>query len=93
MDETAEFVPCEPSKDAGSNGLVIGGVVRVGRLEDLKSIRAELARLYREARRREGRYPDALTATRLANVLGNVRALVELQAIEARLDALEAKQQ
>jgi len=48
--------------------LGIGSPVHVGRLEDVKSIRAEVARLYRAARRRAGRYPDALTAQDLAEL-------------------------
>jgi hypothetical protein len=77
-----------PSTD---NRLDVGGVVRVSRLDDLKRIRAESARLYREARRREGRFPDALTAQRLAQVLGTVRTMVELEAFERRIEALERK--
>lgn len=55
------------------------------------SIRAEPGRLYREARRRHGRFPDALVAQRLANVLGGVRDLVALEDIERRLAELEKR--
>ncbi len=79
----------DDGNNTGDSTLAIGTAVRVARLSDLVSIRAELARLYREARRRHGRFPDALVAQRLANVLGGVRDLVELEGIEARLVALE----
>jgi hypothetical protein len=80
------------SEKAGEpKALDIGGLVRVARLNDLKRVRAEISRLYREARKREGRYPDALTAQRLANVLGHVRTSIEIEAIEQRLKALEEK--
>src|SRR5690606_19432125 len=84
MNDTAEFTDENVKEDAS---LPIGAPVRVGRLSDLTSLRAELGRLYREARRREGRFPDALTAQRLANVLASVRTLVELETIERRLAA------
>jgi hypothetical protein len=81
--------------DAGSpaadGALPVGAPVRVARLDDLKAIRGEAGRLYREARRRHGRYPDALTAQRLANVLGNVRTLIEVADLSDRLDAIERK--
>jgi hypothetical protein len=56
-------------------------------------VRAELGRLYREARKREGRYPDALTASRLALVLGSVQKIIELADFERRLEALEKGRQ
>jgi len=67
--------------------------VRVGRLNSLKHARAELGRLYREARRREGRYPTAITAMRLANVLATLRESIVTDELAERLDALEAAQQ
>jgi hypothetical protein len=67
----------------------IGATVRVSRLDDLRHVRAEIGRLYREARQREGRYPDALTAQRLANVLGAVRGAIELEAVVQRINQLE----
>lgn len=78
-------------KPGDDQPLAVGGRVRVARLNDLKRVRGEISRLYREARRREGRYPDALTAQRLANVLGHVRSSIELESIEQRLKALEEK--
>ncbi len=93
-DKAAEFVPEKPNGSTGiaeTDVLAVGSTVRVGRLEDLKSLRAECARLYREARRREGRYPDALTAQRLASVLGSVRGLIELADLEQRLVTIERR--
>lgn len=75
----------------GSAPLAVGAAVRVGRLEELKSVRAEAGRLYREARRREGRFPDALTAQRLASVLGSVRESIETLELEQRIEALEQR--
>ena len=73
------------------NDLPIGAAVRVSKLSTLTCVRAELGRLYREARRREGRYPDALTAQRLANVLGHVRTMIEVELIEQRLAVIEER--
>ena len=72
--------------------LAIGAPVRVSRLDDLLHLRAEISRLYREARRREGRFPDALTAQRLANVLGAVRGAIEMEEVVRRLALLESTQ-
>jgi len=72
--------------------LAVGAPVRVSRLDDLTHVRAELSRLYREARRREGRFPDALTAQRLANVLGAVRGAIEMEEVVWRLALLESTQ-
>jgi hypothetical protein len=73
----------------GNSTLAIGAEVRVSRLNTLKHVRAELARLYREARKREGRYPDALTATRLATILGAVGTSIEVAELERRIRELE----
>jgi hypothetical protein len=81
----------DDENDPDGKALAVGGPVRVARLSDLVSIRAELGRLYREARRRHGRFPDALVAQRLANVLGGVRDLVMLEDIERRLAELEKR--
>jgi hypothetical protein len=86
--ESEQFDPGRHSRDSE---LRVGAPVRVGRLQDLRTVRAELGRLYREARRREGRYPDALTAQRLANVLGSLRTAIELEDLEKRLCKLEEK--
>jgi len=92
--ETAQSVTGNAmhGNDSGEDKqLAVGSPVRVGRLETLISLRAEAARLYREARRREGRYPDALTAQRLAAVLGSVRGYIELTELEARMTAMEQR--
>lgn len=65
--------------------------VRVSRLDTLAHLRAELGRLYREARRREGRDPDAQTALRLANILGAIRQSIEVEELERRIAELEAQ--
>jgi hypothetical protein len=88
--ETTDFDHDDASSDAASVSLAIGAPVRVGRLETLPSVRAELSRLYRECRRRVGRYPTPLEGQRLASILGDVRGLIELEAIAGRLAALEA---
>lgn len=91
--DSTGFIPAKATAGNGSDqsNLAIGSAVRVGRLQDLVSLRAEAARLYREARRREGRYPDALTAQRLASVLGSVRGYIELVELEQRLAAVERR--
>ncbi len=87
--ETTEFDGDGANAGAESAPLRIGAPVRVGRLESLTSIRAELGRLYRETRRRVGKFPTPLEAQRMAAVLGDIRGLVELEAVAARLAALE----
>jgi hypothetical protein len=86
MAKSDDITPENPRDD---KALPVGASVRVARLDDLRRVRAEISRLYREARRREGRYPDAITAMRLANVLGHVRTAIEVDELRARLDALE----
>lgn len=78
-------------KSSSNKELAIGATVRVSRLDTLKGCRSELGRLYRESRRREGRFPDALTAKRLSDILGSVRSALELEDLEVRLKALEEK--
>ena len=92
MTEPHDSANVEAGNPSGDNDLRVGAPVRVGRLSDLKTMRAEVGRLYREARRREGRYPDALTAQRLANVLGHVRTVMEIELLEQRLSALEDRE-
>ena len=74
---------------SSGTGLSVGGEVRVARLNSLVAVRGELGRLYREARKRHGRYPDALTATRLATILGAISTSIELQDLEQRILQLE----
>jgi hypothetical protein len=61
-------------------------VLRVGRLDTIGSVRSELGRLYRAARRGD---LDCLDATRLAVLLKEIRATIESHDIERRLVALE----
>jgi hypothetical protein len=86
--ESAKFVDENPNEDTP---LAVGAPVRVGRLKSAVSVRAELGRLYREARRREGRFPDAQTAQRLANVLNAIRQAIESEDLEARVRSLETR--
>lgn len=52
-------------------------VLRVGRLDTHRRIRAELGKLYRSARRAAGPNPDAQTAIRLAAILGMMSRSVD----------------
>ena len=89
--EARESAQSEGENPCADEPLRIGAPVRVPRLDDASHIRAELARLYREARRRHGRYPDAMTAQRLANVLAAVRQALEIEELARRLAALETR--
>lgn len=71
--------------------LDVGGRVRVSRLDSIVTVRAELGRVYREARRREGRYPNAQTGLRLANILGAISKSIELEDLSRRLEILEMR--
>lgn len=62
--------------------------IRVGRLDSLAGIRAELGRVYREARR--GELPTD-HATRLASVLDMIRRVLEVEVLEKRLTLLEER--
>lgn len=73
--------------------LRIGAPVRVSKLNNAILVRAELARLYREARAREGRYPTAQVAGRLASILGALRLAIEVEDLEKRLVRLEIAQE
>jgi len=88
---TCESADREGGNVSNTEEVRIGAPVRVSRLDDASHIRAELARLYREARRRHGRYPDAMTAQRLANVLAAVRQALEIEELARRLAALETR--
>jgi len=58
------------------------------KLNKLADIRREMASVYRDAK--AGKMPIG-DATRLAFVLSNLGKLIELETIEQRIDALEAK--
>ena len=78
------------TKPLADRPLAVGGAVRVSRLDTLRHVRREASRLYREARKRSGRYPDATTAYRLSQILAGVARAIELEDVVRRLEALEA---
>ncbi len=80
---------CGTEKANTVKELAVGAPVRVSRLDNLKACRSELGKLYREARKRAGRYPLPLEAKRLADVLAGVRAAIEIEDFERRLKELE----
>ena len=84
-----ETTQCNREKTNEHKALDIGASVRVSRLDSLKACRSELGKLYREARKRAGRYPAPLEAKRLADVLAGVRNAIELEDFEKRLQQLE----
>ncbi len=80
---------CGTEKANTVKELAVGAPVRVSRLDNLKACRSELGKLYREARKRAGRYPLPLEAKRLADVLAGVRAAIEMEEFEHRLQEIE----
>jgi hypothetical protein len=64
------------------------GKPNVGRLHTLTSVRQEMARLYREARRGKETVADA---GRLAYILSLISRIIEGSDLERRLEALERK--
>ena len=87
--QSRETTQCEAQNSKGNNPLDIGASVRVSRLDTLKACRIELGKLYREARKRAGRYPSPLEAKRLADVLAGVRNAIEMEEFEHRLQEIE----
>jgi hypothetical protein len=77
---TSDSKPCRPPG------------VRVSRLDTLAHVRREAGRIYRQARRFEGRDIDALTALRLSMILGTVRQSIEMEELERRVQALEKRE-
>jgi len=63
--------------------------VRIGRLDTIKEIRNELARLYRSARKAAGTKPDAATASKLAYLLNHIAKSIEGTELEKRISELE----
>ena len=61
--------------------------VRIGRLDSVGGVVAELGRVYRQARHGE---LDLVDATRLTYVLREIRCALEALDIEARIEVLEA---
>lgn len=62
------------------------GQPRGARLDSVRSVRREIARLYREARAKQ---LDVADASKLGNLLFLVGRLIEGQELEARISALE----
>jgi hypothetical protein len=60
--------------------------VKIGRLNSIDGVVAELARVYRESRRNE---LDSSTAYRLANILGTMAKTLETSVLEKRLNEIE----
>ena len=87
--QSHETTQCEAEKSNRNKPLDIGASVRVSRLDSLKACRSELGKLYRESRKRAGRYPLPLDAKRLADVLSGVRQAIEIEDLEKRLQQLE----
>lgn len=77
-----------PSKSAGSEPSPPSRVVRA-KLDTIGDVKAQLARLFREAR---GGRIATQDATRLASILALLGRMIEGSDLEARLAALEEKQ-
>jgi hypothetical protein len=60
--------------------------VKIGRLDTLDGVVAELARIYRESRRNE---LDSSTAHRLAVILNLIGRTIETSELERRLNEIE----
>ncbi len=67
-----------------------GQPARVGPLRTTAEIRDALARICRETIRREGRFPEAAVAQKLASILGTLHSMTAGADLEARLARLEA---
>ena len=63
--------------------------VRVGRLSDMRGVRRELARLYKDARTGNGLTPA--NAAKLAYTLTCLQRVLEAEVIEGRLNELERR--
>ncbi len=63
--------------------------IRIGPLNTVGGVVAELGRIYREARRGE---MDVGDATRLATILREIRSALEASDIERRIEKLEVKE-
>jgi hypothetical protein len=60
----------------------------VGPLKTIGQVVRELARVYRAAKRED---MESIHANRLANILNMMRAAMEAEALEKRVDAIEAR--
>ncbi len=63
--------------------------LRIGRLDTIGGIVSEMARVYREMRRKE---LDTLEGARLVAALREIRCALEVSEFEVRLQAVERKQ-
>lgn len=63
--------------------------IRVGKLDTIENVRAEMAKLYRAARRASGINPDAATAAKLAYLLNHISRSIEGADLEKRIIELE----
>jgi hypothetical protein len=94
--ESAENVPplaMQQGKEAGVSSAPLPPAKLASprlKLETVKDVRRELARIYREARRGELK-PE--TATKLAFLLDLTSRMIERSELEARIEALEGQGQ
>jgi hypothetical protein len=65
--------------------------VRVGNVEQMDTLKRELARLYRACRRTAGPNPEPATGAQLARILSEIRGVIVDHEAMARLAALEAR--
>ena len=88
-DDPNDSTDSTPKSAYTGKDLMIGSPVRVSRLDTLVHLRAEHGRLYREARRREGKHPDATTALKLSQILNGMQKTVEIEQLQKEVDAIK----
>ena len=66
--------------------------IRVGKLDSLESVRKELTRIYRIARRNAGTDLDVQAVSKLATILGGIGKAIESSELDKRIERLEAQQ-
>jgi hypothetical protein len=84
----AQFQEENVSNDAGSSANP-PPIIRVGRLATLAHVRAELGRVYADARRKAGRNLSPSDASRLAFVLQKIGENLVAQDLAQRIEKLE----
>ena len=67
--------------------------IRVGKLNSLESVKKELARIYRIARRNAGTNLDVQSVSKLASILGNIGKSIESVDMKKRIAKLEELQE
>lgn len=67
------------------------GETRVGKLDSIRDVRAELGRLYRTARRNCGEDISPTDASKLAHILSTIGRQLEASELEDRIAALEER--